>query len=183
MEVKQTQALIMHGWDDDPSRGWVGWLGDQLRVRGYDVLAPHFPTIRRRSDIGAWHEALKEVRYEMQDDAVAVGHSLGCWQILRMLELPGEKVRLRTAVLVSGFYDASDPRAHDFFRPEPDWGLLKSTVDHWICILSRDDQIVAPDRTRALAGKLSAELVELEGHGHFLGSKGMYEFPEILEYV
>lgn len=182
MEVGR-QAIVLHGWDDDPNSGWLGWLQSELRDRGYDVLAPHFPAIRKREDIVVWQQQMDELGGQIRHHALIIGHSLGCWQALRAVEhLPGSVVADQV-VLVAGFYDAPDKRAREFFSPEPKWSVLQAKASKWVCLYSDDDEIVTPKRTIMLAEKLDAKLVALHGFGHFLGSRGMHTFPELLEYL
>ena len=186
MEVSQkvgARYIILHGWDDDPSAGWLGWLQEQLRARGAEVYAPQFPAVRKREGIRPWQLALDRLIAEILPGDVIIAHSLGCWQALRALEHCQIEGKVREVILVAGFYDAPDERASAFFLPEPNWSILKARVERWVCILSRDDTIVTPDRTRALASKLQAQCVELDGFGHFLGSRGMQVFPELLSLI
>ncbi len=175
--------IVLHGWDDDPTGGWLGWLQELLRSQGAQVLAPRFPTIRHREDILTWNQALQDLISAIAPGDTIVAHSLGCWQALRALEACDIDGRVDKVILVSGFYDAPDERASAFFQPEPDWTRLKIVASEYVCILSRDDTIVRPARTRSLASMLDARLVEMDGLGHFLGSRGMNTFPELLSYL
>lgn len=182
MEVGR-QAIVLHGWDDDPNSGWLGWLQFQLRDRGYDVLAPLFPAIRKRADIVVWQQHMDKLGAQIRPHALIVAHSLGCWQALRAVEHLPSGVVLDKVVLVAGFYDTPDRRASEFFSPEPNWSVLRGNVMQWVCMYSDDDEVVAPERTLKLAQKLEADLVALRGFGHFLGSRGMQIFPKLLEYL
>lgn len=180
--IHKPLALLIHGWDDDPQAGWLGWLDGQLTHAGYLVKAPKFSP-ESRPMLPRWHNQLAEIATELNESSIIIAHSLGTFLSLRLLEsLPSEQV-VGTVILISGFYDAPDERASRWFDPEPDWSKIRAHAKHFICIYSDDDHIVTPDRTRRLAHQLQAELLCIPNHGHFLGSRGMGEFLELVRIL
>ncbi|MEI7818668.1 MAG: alpha/beta fold hydrolase [bacterium] len=177
------KALILHGWDDDPTVGWLGWLGYELQARDWQVVSPNFVTHQGRPDMQTWMEQLEEAAGQLNSNSIVIAHSLGCWLALRMLENFEATKSIAAGYLVAGFYDAPRPEASKFFSPEPNWVQLKEVCPSWNCILSQDDLIVTPDRTERLALKLGADVVRLEEYGHFLGSRGMARFPQLLDLI
>lgn len=175
-------ALIIHGWNDDPAKGWLGWLNAQLTERGYDVSAPHLQ-IGQRPLLKRWNNQIRPLANKLSQQSIVVAHSLGCFLTLRMLEAISLDDPVDKVILVSGFYDAPNDTASKFFAPEPDWIHIKEQARKFICIYSNDDTIVTPDRTRRLSHKLDAELIMLADKGHFLGSRGLETLPEILEFI
>lgn len=175
-------ALIIHGWNDNPGQGWLGWIGRELQGRGYTVHAPHM-RIDERPLLVRWSEQVRPFTQELIDNSIIVAHSLGCFIALRELEAISLPNPVGTVILVSGFYDAPNESASKFFSPEPDWEHIRSQASRFICVASSDDSIVTPDRTRRLAHKLDAELVMLADKGHFLGSRGMETLPELLDFI
>ncbi len=175
-------ALLVHGWNDDPTVGWFGWLTAKLEEKGYRVIAPHFEAnAPHRFD--RWRTELVQLSAQFDQRTIIVAHSLGTWLTLRLVEdLKGAHV-FAGIFLVSGFFDAPRPEAAKFFEPEPNWSVVLPAARRWVAVYSDDDRIVTPDRTRRLAHKLQAELVCIPGHGHFLGSRGMNELPELLELI
>jgi len=176
------RALIIHGWKDDPSSGWLGWLGHELENAGYSVRAPRFE-VAERPLLPTWLATLESATTWLDggEQTLIIGHSLGCFLALRMLEMYDFGRPVGGLYLVSGFYDAPRPEAGHWFSPEPNWSLVRSRTKQRVCIYSDDDTIVTPDRTRRLAHKLQAKLLCVVGQGHFLGSQGMNDFPELLE--
>ena len=173
---------MVHGWNDDPSRGWLGWLGGHLNERGYDVAAPHFD-MKSPHRLDVWLVELTQLLTAAKPGTILVAHSLGCWLTLRGLEsLTGSRA-FSHMYLVAGFYDAPQPAAEKYFSPEPDWSKVIEQVSRRTCIYSDNDTIVTPDRTRRLAHKLDAELLCIPERGHFLGSRGMETFPELLSLI
>lgn len=183
MEVdQQPLALIIHGWNDDPTLGWMGWLTKRLERVGYQVVAPHLLT-EARPLLETWTQQLLPYASQLDDRSIIISHSLGTFLTLRLLESLPKDVCTRAVFFVSGFYDAPDARASHWFEPEPDWSVIREKTQESVCIYSDDDRIVTPDRTRRLAHKLGAELVCFPGNGHFLGSRGMDQFPELLHLL
>ncbi len=182
MEVAERTALILHGWNDDPNAGWLGWLQAELGRRGFHLFVPVFST-EARPLLPQWQAQLDKYAPELNEGSLIVAHSLGAFLALRLLEALPTYCAVGAVVLVSGFYDAPNPSARRWFEPEPDWQKLQAKAARYICVYSDDDTIVTPDRTRRLAHKLSAELVCLPGHGHFLGSRGLNQLPELIELL
>lgn len=175
-------ALLVHGWNDDPTLGWFGWLHDELVGLGYDVRAPRFAAnVPHRLEV--WKADLNRVTGDLDGRSIIVAHSLGCWLTLRMFEARESGEAVRGVYLVSGFYDAPRPEAKQYFEPEPLWDTIRPQAQQWTTIYSDDDQIVTPDRTRRLAHHLGARIECIPGHGHFLGSRGMNAFPELLDLM
>lgn len=175
-------ALVLHGWKDDPTKGWLGWLQVQLAKRGYLVRAPHLKT-DQPSILQSWYAQIIPLMQDLDDRSLIIAHSLGCFIALRMLETMKVAKPLSCVVLVSGFYDAPNPAVVRFFTPEPDWSHIRTQARKFICIYSNDDTIVTPDRTHRLADKLDARLIEFTNRGHFLSSDGMDSWPEMLEFI
>lgn len=176
------RALIIHGWKDDPSSGWLGWLGGELEDAGYSVRAPRFE-VAEKPVLQTWLAALESAKVWLEggEQTLIIAHSLGCFLALRMLEMYDFAQPVSGLYLVSGFYDAPRPEASRWFSPEPNWPAICSHASERVCIYSDNDTIVTPDRTRRLAHKLQARLLCIAGQGHFLGSQGMNDFPELLE--
>ncbi len=176
------RALIIHGWKDDPSSGWLGWIGRELEAAGYSIQAPRFE-VAEKPILPTWLATLESATTWLEggEQTLIIGHSLGCFLALRMLEMYDFSRPVGGLYLVSGFYDAPRPEASRWFSPEPNWSLIRSRTSERVCIYSDDDTIVTPDRTRRLAHKLQARLLCVVGQGHFLGSQGMNDLPELLE--
>ncbi|MBI5073039.1 hypothetical protein HZA99_04435 [Candidatus Woesearchaeota archaeon] len=37
-------AIIVHGTDGHPQENWFPWLKEKLKLYGYEVFVPQFPT-------------------------------------------------------------------------------------------------------------------------------------------
>jgi len=182
-EAPARHALILHGWNDDPWSGWLGWLGAELRQSGWETHVPVFVTPEGRPDRVAWTEELAKLQPYLQPSTIVIAHSLGCWLAMLLLGQATITTSIAATYLVAGFYDAPRPQARRFFSPEPDWQQLAAACPEWHCFSSQDDWLVVPERTARLAERLSAQLHTYPNYGHFLGSKGMATFPELLALI
>lgn len=180
--VSAPTALLIHGWNDNATKGWFGWLGEKLRAAGYRVQAPHFST-EDRPLLPSWQAQLAAEAQHLDADSLIVAHSLGTFLTLRLLEQLPHSQTVGTVILISGFATAPDDRESKWFEPEPDWDAIRPRAHRFICIYSDDDHMVSPDRSRRLAHKLGAELLCMPGYGHFLRGQGLHEFPELLDLL
>ncbi len=173
---------MIHGWADVPDAGWLGWLAEKLSAQGFSVAAPHLLP-NGMGSIDGWLKELTPLLLAMSEPKTIVAHSLGCWLAMRLLAEAEPGLKIDRLILVSGFTTLGGERAKHFLGSMPDWGLVRSHCRQIICLYSDDDTIVTPDRTKRLARFLSAELICMPSHGHFLGSRGMNEFPELLNLM
>jgi predicted alpha/beta hydrolase family esterase len=160
----------------------LGWIGRELAVLNYEVLAPQLDH-NAKPLLRSWQAVLQPLASCLNSQSIIIAHSLGCFLTLRLLEQIEYVAPINKVFLISGFYDAPRESASIFFEPEPEWSKIRRQAQEFVCIYSDDDTIVTPDRTRRLANRLEAELVLVSGKGHFLGSRGMSTFPELMKMV
>ncbi len=174
--------MIAHGWADDPTKGWIGWLVQELQSQGIEALAPAFPD-PRRPDVTEWLKFLVQTVGKPDPELVLVGHSLGCPLILRFLSDQPAGTKVAGLVLVAGMADNPHQHLSPLYDPPLDFAKINLMSECRICIYSDDDTSVDPDRTKSLAKKLDAKLVLDPGKGHFSGPKGCDRLPSVLEAV
>ena len=178
----RSTVLLVHGWDDDPTAGWLGWLARELQAQGFGVVAPVFET-KPKPSLVRWARQLNSQAKYLDHDSIIIGHSLGCWLAMRLLESMPTDNAVAKLILVAGFADSPNSRSSKYFQPAPDWDKLRMMAKQRLCIYSDDDKLVSPARTRQLAHVLDGELICFPEHGHFLGSRGMTTFPELLDLI
>lgn len=179
--MKNAKVIIVHGWASSPKRGWIAWLADLLRERGYDVSAPAMPN-PRRPQMDEWVEALLA---EVGDAKclILVGHSLGSYALLLLArELP-EDVHVERLILVAGF----SPEKDKTYWPEhhidaADFVRIRARVARSYCIYSNNDRMVEPARTKEVCAKLKGHLILQQDMGHFSNLK-LDELPIVLECI
>lgn len=177
-----SRVVIIHGWGDDPTRGWIKWLADELKKNGIEVLAPAMPH-PRRPDFEQWIGVIHETVGQIDEQTALVGHSLGCFMLLRFLERYRGFERLGKLILIAGFALPADPAHHKRFLPAPNYKDIRARTDQIISIYSNNDRVVAPSRTRQLNEKLGGVLVLDRDKGHFSGLRGVSELPIVLQII
>lgn len=180
MQIRR--VIIIHGWGDDPTCGWMAWLVGQLESRGIEAVAPAMPS-PRRPDFEEWLRVIAEVVGEIDEQTALIGHSLGCFMLLRFLERYKGEGRLGKLILIAGFVLPADPEHHARFEPTPDFVRISARAKQIFCVYSDDDHVVVPSRSKALHDKLGGQLVLDAGKRHFAGLRGISELPNILNIV
>ena len=97
--------FIIHGVYGKPDENWFPWLKKQLEAKGYEVIAPKFPTPIGQS-LESWMKVLKKHEDRINSGTVMIGHSLGAAFILNYLEQASKEIR--AAFLVAGYHELLD---------------------------------------------------------------------------
>lgn len=172
--------MIAHGWADDPTRGWINWLVNELREQGIQAAAPQFPD-PKKPVIKDWLKTFSDAVSILDDELVLVGHSLGCLIVLKYLSDLKPDTKIAGIVLVAGMPTTDSWRPPDLYPIA--YERINTLAQHRICIYSDDDDKVEPARTKELAKLLSAELILDSGKGHFAGIHGCSELPSALQAI
>ena len=177
-----TRVVIVHGWADDPTKGWMRWLTDQLLVLGMEVIAPAMPD-PKQPNVDAWLDALSVAVGTVDQHTALVGHSLGTYVLLRYLSAYSKDGRLGKLVLVAGF--AGNERTEQGKRalPDVDLGKVKASVDQIYSVYSDNDEIIPAAWSKELGESLDAENVLDSGKGHFAGLHGCDTLPSVLKLI
>jgi len=179
--TRQPTVVIVHGWASAPGEGWLGWLADELRERGYEVIAPQMPH-PRQPDIDEWLEKLREVVGERRH-LVLAGHSLGCAVLLQFVAGLDENVVVEKLVLIAGFYlEKTTTHWPKHYLTNTELVQMKEHIRDSYILYSDDDEMVAPERSLQLAEKLGAQVIELHQMGHF-APRRLTELPEALDII
>ena len=176
-------AIILHGFGNTPSQFWYPYIKKQLEKRGYDVWVPYLP--------GSDNPTLKKwLPFVMQngflsDETILIGHSAGAPLILSILE--NLSVKIKKAVLVSGFMEAQPGCANKLLKAKYDWQKIRSHTGRIICLNSDNDPWGCNDKqgkkiTKAAHGKF----IFMRGEGH-MGSATFHQpyrkFPRLLKLI
>ncbi len=183
------RVFIIHGWQGSPEEGWFPWLRRQLVARGVDVTVPPMPDPAEPS-MQQWIAFLSEQVGTCDENTFFVGHSLGPQAILRYLQRQPSYVRCGGAVFAAAFeklggnfYRSMDAkRALTPWLEEPiHWEAIRGKGNRFVAIFSDNDDWVPLSNVEVFSKKLHADTLVLHDRGHFSGSDGMTEFPELLE--
>ncbi len=175
------QALIVHGSSGQPDQIWFPWLAEKLREDGYEVICPQFPNTPEDQTLENWLNTLES--YDLSEDCIAIGHSLGVPFLLNVLE----KKTFKAVYLVAGFTgllgNQFDPVVKTFSDRSFDWTAIKQNVHHFYVLHSDDDPYVAPEKTIQLARNLGVSPILIPGAGHFNSEVGYYEFDTLYDLI
>jgi len=181
-EVHAMKAFIFHCWGGDSRGCWRGWLTDELRRKGVEVVAPEFPETNNPR-LEKWLATVRRSvpKLEPGDGWVLVGHSLGCPAILRLLEGMGEGEKAKAVFLVAAFAkDLGIPEIRSFVDRPFNWEKIRKKADRFVVINSDNDPFIALDEGERVAKLLGAELIVEHGAGHINEGSGFTSYPRLL---
>jgi len=182
------RVFIIHGWGGNPEEGWFPWLKSKLEEKGFVVSVPEMPDTENPR-IEPWVNYLEEIVGEVDEQTFFVGHSIGCQTIMRFLETLPEGKRVGGAVFVAGWFhlmglgEEELPIAEPWLSTPIDCKKVLSHMNAPKAIFSDNDDVVPVSEKEIFENKLQAECVMLHGRGHFSGSDGVFELPEVLDAV
>lgn len=179
------KAFIFHCWGGDSRGCWRGWLADQLRRKGIEVVAPDFPRTNN-PEIEKWLAAVREKvpRFEPSEEWILIGHSLGCPAILRLLEGMDEGEKVKAAVLVAAFAkDLGIPQINNFVNRPFNWGKIRKKAEKIVIINSDNDPYIQLSEAERIAAHLNAELIVEHGAGHINEGSGFTSYPKLLDII
>ena len=183
-EVKIQRVIIVHGWADDPTKGWISWLVRELEARGVEASAPQMPT-PKEPKVNEWVAYLNTLVGQIDHQTVLVGHSLGVYVLLRYLDQyrPTHGEKLGKLVLVAGF--AGHERATQGKRALPEVGFkhIASKVEQIYSIYSDNDASISPDWSKQLGTDLGGTNILDPGKGHFAGYHGCETLDSVLGLI
>ncbi|MCH2188247.1 alpha/beta fold hydrolase [Candidatus Gracilibacteria bacterium] len=184
------KALILHGWDGDSQNNWFPWLKEELKNRGYETIIPDLPSSslpKLSEQLGA----IEKYASELHEGDVIVGHSLGCQLATQFIEKHALKnlTVLLVAPTYSGlgeelgretFGDAYETISQYYDTPN----TFEDLQNTHVVFLSENDPYINLQNAEEYYCQFSdMEFVEFSNKGHFNSTAGVFELPELLEYV
>ncbi|MBI5223870.1 serine hydrolase family protein [Candidatus Micrarchaeota archaeon] len=179
------KLFLFHCWGGDGRSCWSGSTADHFAARAIQVVAPDFPD-RADPILSAW---LSEVRsnvktFELKDEWVLVGHSLGCPTILRLLETFGECEKVKAIILVAGFAkDLGIDQIRNFVDQDFNWQKIKSKAEKIIILNSDNDPYIRLDEGERMATLLGAEFIVEHNAGHLNEGSGFTNYPRLVQLI
>ena len=164
---------------------WAGWLEDELRTIGYDVINPDFPETDNPK-LRDWLATVRKCvpKFNAADSWVLISHSLGGPTILNLLESFGPDEKIKAIILVAGFgRDLGIPQIQSFVDHEFDWKKIKSKAEQFIIINSDDDPFIQFEEAERISKLLNAKLITEPGAGHINEGSGFTSYPRLLEII
>jgi uncharacterized protein len=191
-------AILVHGWasknefynPDYPTGSnshWFPWLTKQLMIRDIYTVAVEMPN-GFYPEYQVWKREFQ--RFDINENTVLVGHSLGGGFLMRWLS--EENVKVGQVILVAPWLgamvgdDRYSPEEFDMsffdFKLDSDIALKTKGITN---ISSTNDGIGVQKTVSFIQEKLNnIKYVELQDKGHFtLKSLGTDAFPELFEEI
>jgi predicted alpha/beta hydrolase family esterase len=181
------KAFLFHCWGGDGRSCWSGWLHDQLRVSGFEVLSPDFPDADKPK-LEKWLAKARSLvpRFEPKEGWVLISHSLGGPAILRLLESFENGEGVAAVILVAGFAtDLGIGEIKNFVDADFDWERIRSGAEKFILINSDDDPFIPLSEGERMAKMLGGkcEFIVEHGAGHINEGSGFTQYPHLLEII
>jgi len=121
-ETKEEHVLILHGWEDDSTKGIIPELVKTLKDKGYSTIAPDLPNTKTPKFEEWYHIAEKEIK-KLKDKTISiVGHSMGGLLALKL----AEKYKLNKLILIAPV--GSKP-SDEFFNSPANSDLNKEELE------------------------------------------------------
>lgn len=161
---------------------WYAWVRDELRSRGYEVVASDMPD-PVEAHMNIWLPHIEKV-YQADENTIIIGHSSGGVAAMRYLE----NHKLMGAILVGVNYtDLGDEgeRESGYYKDVWQWDKIKNNAK-WIAqFASNDDPYIPIDQPRYIHDKLKSEYYEFGDRGHFMTDHNPLNktFPELVKII
>lgn len=185
------RIFVVHGWGGMANEGWLGWLKEELVLRGFEVFSLQMPNTNEPR-IEAWVAAINKEVGKIDKNTFFVGHSIGCQAIVRYLSSLSETEVSGGAVFVAGFFKrltnmGSDNLSRDIIKEWLDSSLdLISIKNHLLssaAIFSDNDPYVPMDNVHDFQNILESKIIIEHQQGHFSGDSGLPKYDIILNAV
>lgn len=178
--------ILLHGTDGSAQSNWIPWLKAQLEERGNTVFAPSLPDAAYPNG-DKWSDfVINNVPFPLDENTLIVGHSAGAALIPILLQKLPEGVKIKKAILVSGFRDTLGwDKLKDLQNVTVDYEQVRSKAAEIIQLHSDNDPYVPLDNAKSLGAELGSKFRVIKGQGHFnLGTSPKYkEFPKLLAII
>ena len=178
------RVFIIHGWGGHPKKGWLAWLGKELKARGFEVSILAMPDTDEPK-IEKWVPFLAKQVKKADKETYFVGHSIGCQTILRYLETINEKVG--GAIFVAGWQTLTGLSAEEKLIATPweetqmDFGKIKKATKNFVAIFSDNDPYVPLTNIDIFRDGLGAKIIIEKKKGHFTEGDKVLEIPIVLK--
>jgi predicted alpha/beta hydrolase family esterase len=179
------KVVIVHGIADDQSDNsynmyWMPWVERELKNKGIAVVRPVMPDAWD-PDYNFWKEEFEQIRIE--EDDILIGHSAGGAFLVRWLGETGQKAK--KLILVAPWkvqsleFSEGENEMYDFKINR----RVAKNVDKILIFTSDETEDDGKKSVKIYVDFLNADLIELEGCGHFDSEMRTEKFPELLEKI
>ncbi len=164
------RIVLIHGYNSGPDQNFHPWLANELRERGFEVIAPKIP-LEGEVDVLACIDALIKEVGQLDDETILLGHSLGAVLALRYLEAAEAMATPRAVILVGAPYQTKSEKTRNMFLSEFDYEVVMWKTKEFVVVHDKDDKLVPFDHAQKYQKMLQAELVESTGNDHYMDAE------------
>jgi predicted alpha/beta hydrolase family esterase len=181
------RVFIVHGWGGRPDKGWLKWLAEKLKEKGYKVFSlkmpnPGYPKIKE------WVYFLKKQVGKVDNETYFIGHSIGCQTILRFIETLPKDEKVGGIYLVAGWLhlnletDEEKEVAGPWTKTPLDLDNVKNKIKRIFALFSDNDPYVPISDSKIFKEKLGAKIIIEKGKGHYIEDRTK-EIPILLNEI
>ncbi|MAZ40760.1 hypothetical protein CL654_01410 [bacterium] len=165
----QKRAIILHGWASGPDDCWLPWMARELEKEGFVVEVPQMPD-PKHPDVPVWVSILSETVKNPDENTYFVGHSMGCFVILKYLESLNTNDSIGGVVCVGGHLGRDKWPALNLEK-------IKRFAPQVFGIFSDNDYYI-PLEMEERYREWGAQTLVLHDKGHFSRKEDITELPE-----
>ncbi len=185
------KAYLIHGWGgNDSSEGWFGWLKQNMKDKGIEVIGFDMPNTDEPK-IEEWLGFMKENIKDIDEETYFIGHSIGCQAILRFLENLDKEIKIAGVILVAPWMELDEntikeegKEVEEIARPwmetPIDFEKIKKHADRFLAIFSTNDPYVPLTEADKFKKNLGATTIIKQDEEHFNETESI---PEILDFI
>lgn len=186
-------VYIIHGWGGSPDEPLHKWLKKNLEERGYKVVIPEMPETET-PHINTWVNKIEET-VKLKEQAVLIGHSIGCQAILRYLSKLGLGEKVNKVVFIAPWsrlnMDVIEAEGERSVEIANEWintpinfvDAMRHIEEKVVAIFSDNDPVVPLSEKDVFKKEMNAEIIIENGKGHFTEDDGVVELPVALEAI
>ena len=195
---RKTKVLILHGFGGDNKKNWHPWIKKELEKLGYKVIQPNMPE-SDKPVLKKWLKALEPLIQDFTEDDILIGHSLGAFALMHLIEKNNVKVNKLFLIapvnkfmlqgelsqgIKDNFTEDDIKITSKFISNKIDYKRVDNNVSKIYCYFSDNDPYITLDQKEKLEKVLNAEYKVFKNKGHFSVSEkigfNITELPEIL---
>lgn len=193
-EKNKKTVLVIHGTGGFGRNDWYGWLADELRKLGHEVISPDMPN-PSEPDLDKWLSELDKYKDRLNENSVVIGHSLGGPAAMHFVSKLSKKVgKIILVAPTSGKINweeyaklhPEDPvnQQKAFHQKEIDYNKVQKNVGKIVYFHSDNDFYIPDEVPRYYKKVLNPDFRMLKGRNHFsVANGGAFTFPEVLDEI
>lgn len=167
---------ILQGWPQPTTAHWYPWLKRELEQKRYNVLLPELPTMLTNKPIMSDQLIFLENLLNFDPNVSIIGHSLGSVVAMRY----AEKHPLNKLIVIGGFdYDDLTEALLNYWPNKINHARVINNTHKRFIIHSDNDPYFTKFNAEAMAKRLQAAFICIDGAGHFMEEDGWKTLPPV----